>query len=298
MPRKDEKTPRGKEEHSMADRTLCIYHGGCDDGFGAAWVVRKALGERDVEFYPAGYQQEPPDVTDCRVLIVDFSYKRPVLEKMAKIAKSVTILDHHATAQRDLEDMLTTGEITGRFDMTHSGALMAWRWFYADVSSPMLLLYIEDRDLWRKNLPNNDKIIMALRSHPQKFEVWDQLMADDSLEGLRQDGEAIHRYYRTLADEAKRRARRMMLGGYYVPCVNAPHYLASEVAGELFAEAQDVEGEPPPPFAACYWINSDGETTFSLRSDGHFDVGDFAEREFGGGGHKGAAGFRVNKMVC
>ena len=25
--------------------SMCIYHGNCADGFGAAWVVRKALGD-------------------------------------------------------------------------------------------------------------------------------------------------------------------------------------------------------------------------------------------------------------
>lgn len=30
----------------MSERkTMCIYHGNCADGFGAAWVVRKALGD-------------------------------------------------------------------------------------------------------------------------------------------------------------------------------------------------------------------------------------------------------------
>lgn len=37
-------------------KPLCIYHGGCDDGFAAAWCVRKALGD-DVEFYPGVYQK-------------------------------------------------------------------------------------------------------------------------------------------------------------------------------------------------------------------------------------------------
>ena len=58
---------------------LCIYHGGCDDGFAAAWCVRAALGD-EVEFYPGVYAKEPPDATGRDVLMVDFSYKRPVLE--------------------------------------------------------------------------------------------------------------------------------------------------------------------------------------------------------------------------
>ena len=35
--------------------SMCIYHGNCADGFGAAWVVRKALGE--IDFHPGKYKQ-------------------------------------------------------------------------------------------------------------------------------------------------------------------------------------------------------------------------------------------------
>jgi hypothetical protein len=40
---------------------MCIYHGNCADGFGAAWVVRKALGE--IDFHGAKYQEPPPALT-------------------------------------------------------------------------------------------------------------------------------------------------------------------------------------------------------------------------------------------
>ena len=56
--------------------TVCIYHGNCADGFGAAWVVRKAIGE--IEFHPGTYGQPPPDVTGKDVVMVDFSYKPEV----------------------------------------------------------------------------------------------------------------------------------------------------------------------------------------------------------------------------
>jgi hypothetical protein len=52
--------------------SMCIYHGNCADGFGAAWVVRKALGE--IDFHPGKYQEPPPDVTGKDVVMVDFSY--------------------------------------------------------------------------------------------------------------------------------------------------------------------------------------------------------------------------------
>ncbi len=37
---------------------LCIYHGNCADGFGAANIVRLALNKK-VDFYPGVYQMPP-----------------------------------------------------------------------------------------------------------------------------------------------------------------------------------------------------------------------------------------------
>src|SRR5688500_6169509 len=83
-------------------RPLCIAHGSsCIDGLAAAWVVHRALGD-DVEFVYASYGQDPPDVAGRDVVIVDFSYKRPVLEAMAARARSVLVLDHHKSAAEDL----------------------------------------------------------------------------------------------------------------------------------------------------------------------------------------------------
>jgi hypothetical protein len=60
-------------------RPLIIYHGNCADGFSAAWCFWRKY--RDGADYFAGvYQQEPPDVSGRDVFLVDFSYKRAVVE--------------------------------------------------------------------------------------------------------------------------------------------------------------------------------------------------------------------------
>jgi nanoRNase/pAp phosphatase (c-di-AMP/oligoRNAs hydrolase) len=46
-----------------------------------------------------------------------------------------------------------------------------------------------------------------------------------------------------------------------------------------------------PAFAACYWDTPEGRV-FSLRSIGDFDVSEIA-KQYGGGGHKNASGFRL-----
>lgn len=89
---------------------ICIYHNNCLDGFGAAWVVRNALGD-DIEFFEGVHQQPPPDVKGLDVILVDFSYKKDVLENMLKKAASITILDHHISAEEDLSELLRTGKL-------------------------------------------------------------------------------------------------------------------------------------------------------------------------------------------
>jgi oligoribonuclease NrnB/cAMP/cGMP phosphodiesterase (DHH superfamily) len=128
---------------------LCIYHGNCQDGFGSAWAVRHALGDA-VEFYPGVYQNEPPDVTGRDVIMVDFTYKSAVVQKMASTARSILILDHHKSAAADFADFPEGIEnLTAFFDMDRSGAGMAWDHYHPGTPRPKLLDHIEDRDLWR-----------------------------------------------------------------------------------------------------------------------------------------------------
>lgn len=281
-------------------KVLCIYHGGCDDGFGAAWAVRQALGD-NVEFHAGVYQGAPPEVTGRDVVIVDFSYKRPVLEEMIGKAASLLVLDHHKTAEADLsflpqvslvwdewESLIRTyGQscIRGaQFDMSRSGAAITWDFFHPHHKRPELIEYIQDRDLWTKRLYGSDEFTAALRSYPQDFAVWDTL----SVGRLIEEGAAIQRYYRTLIAGAKQHAYRRHVGGYEVPVVNASLFMASELAGEL------AEGEP---FAAVY-AESAEYVTWSLRSrapDG-LDVSEIAKAH-GGGGHKHAAGFRTPRIA-
>lgn len=270
-------------------KTLCIYHGNCADGFGAAWVIRRWLGQQSVDFHPGVYQDPPPDVTDREVILVDFSYKRPVLLKMAETAKSITVIDHHKTAQKDLEGIEDEARERGLapvmvdFDMGHSGAMLAWRHCFADDLPPPLLYHIEDRDLWRFELPQTREIQAALFSYPYDFHIWDRLMYADTAE-LAADGAAILRAHdKNVAELVRRNQRKLNIGGYVVPCLNAPYFFTSD-AGHMMAQNA--------PFACCYWDTPEG-TVYSLRShDDGVDVSEVAAK-YGGGGHRNAAGFRL-----
>jgi len=285
---------------------LVIYHANCWDGFCAAWIARKALGE--IEAYPGYYGQSPPDVTGRVVYILDFSYPREYMRRVLGQARSVVVLDHHKTAQAALDgivdefiqrpDLIASdlkanphGQELPRvwFDMTKSGGRLAWEFFNrvdgpspSDSKSPWLVDYTEDRDLWRHALPDSENINAALRSYPLDFALWDTFHdAVGQREMFKREGEAIRRAERQIINTHVRNAKEIDLAGHRVLAVNAT-VLFSEIAGEL------AKGRP---FGACYFDRQDGKRQWSLRSDeAGLDVSAIA-KAYGGGGHVRAAGF-------
>jgi oligoribonuclease NrnB/cAMP/cGMP phosphodiesterase (DHH superfamily) len=261
--------------------TICIYHGNCPDGFGAAYAVWKRFGY-DVEYYPATHGVLPPDVTGRDVIMVDFSYKRPVLTEMLKQCKSMIVLDHHKTAQADLVTLFDP-KLMLKFDMNRSGAVIAWEHFHPNTQVPDLLYYIEDRDLWNWKFTASREILTALDTHPMKFEVWDTL----NVEELAKVGVHMVTYYNHMINDLKDRADIMKLDGHVVPVLNAPYMMASDL-GNILAKGY--------PFAVIYTVTAQG-VQYSLRSaPAGIDVSDIA-KSHGGGGHFHAAGFSTKTPI-
>lgn len=273
---------------------IIIYHANCWDGFCAAWLMRKLV--TDAELFPAHYATDPPDCAGREVFIVDFSYKRPVMEKILTEASRVTVLDHHKTAEAELaglQEQFPGSDI--RFSSTQSGSTMAFDYIsgrmriaHAHYGSWWTLArYTEDRDLWRHELPESQEFNAGLRSFPLDCETWDGISR--SLESLGpgvliQDGKAILRYQKTVIDGHVKHAVMGSIAGWNVPMVNATT-LFSEIAGEI------AKGRS---FGACYFDRHDGKRQFSLRSTPEgIDVSEVAKL-FGGGGHKHAAGFELS----
>lgn len=289
------------------DADLCIWHGNCQDGFGAALAVK--LRFPTVALHPAVYGDPPPDVTGKHVVVVDFSYPLETLQKMAAVAKSVLVIDHHKTAQHDLAMLPHAGldetdpwrefqrEIGGycrraglphlaaHFNLNRSGARLAWEFFHATKQVPRMIQHIEDRDLWRFAMEGTREYAANLFSHPYDFEVWMELLRETqeplTYRAMLAQGAAIERkHHKDIAELLLVTSRPMIIGGHRVLAANMPYTMASDAAGKL------AEGLP---FGATYYDTAT-RRVFSLRSRGDFDVSQVA-KSYGGGGHKNAAGF-------
>lgn len=268
------------------ENILCIYHSNCADGFSAAWALRRYY--PNAEFHAGVYQEPPPDCTGKHVYLVDFSYKREVLEKIIEQADLVTILDHHESARDDLIELMSAKKIKGVFDMKRSGAMITWNWFFPREDPPQVLNHVQDRDLWTFELEGTREIQAAVFSYEYTWENWDRLMGMDrgDIKVLRLMGEAIERkHFKDIRELMEKCRKVMLIDGYHVMAYNLPYTMSSDV-GHISVK------EKSAPFGVCYW-DTLTHREFSLRStDKNPSVKDIAIK-FGGGGHRNAAGFKV-----
>lgn len=278
----------------MSD-VVVLYHAACADGFGAAYAAWTVLGD-DPIYLPVQYGQLPPDEASGsrRLYILDFSYDREtLLGLVGSNDLGVTVIDHHKTAREALDGLDEPG-LEIRFNLEKSGAVLAWEYFHLSDPVPDLLRFVQDRDLWRWELPLSREASAALGSLPRDFETWDawRIALDhpgsEAAQRFFQLGVAILDDHRIRVEHLASKAHWVEIAGHRVPAVNSPIF-QSEIGERL------CELHPDAPFAAVFSCPDQGSEVWSLRSRGGFDVSSVA-KALGGGGHSAAAGFhRIRK---
>ena len=269
---------------------IVYYHKGCMDGLGAAYAVWADQGDEDTVYIPIAYT-DSIDVpkAQCVVTFVDFCPKRVQLETLLAISlvSRVQIIDHHVSAERELEG-LTHPKLIKIIDQTKSGATLAWEVIHGG-EPPWLLRHIEDRDLWKFKFEESRPLHAALSGRDWTFAQLHELVQGGrgALAKLSVVGRALlAKHQKDVSDVAAACMRPMRIVGYDVQACSAPFTMASDVGHLMLARGFN------DPFAAVYWDTAT-HRTFSLRSlDGAVDVSIVAEK-FGGGGHPRAAGFSV-----
>lgn len=258
-----------------------LYHNDAD-GFGAAYAAWTKFGNT-ATYIAVQYSEPVPEIPEgtTQLFIVDFSYDRATCEALAE-KYAVVILDHHKTAQAALE-----GLDYAIFDMTKSGCRLAWEYFWPeDTEIPSLLQYVEDRDLWRWELPYSEEVNLFIATLEFDFMRWEQIVRLRDMLVPRERGAAIKSFRDGQIKSAMKNVRRMWFDvngeRYVVPVANAAENI-SEIGNEM------CKAYPDMPFSVSY-CDRLGCRSWSLRSIGEFDVSAVA-KALGGGGHRNAAGF-------
>jgi len=282
----------GSAAATLARVRTCYYHAGCPDGFGAAYSAWRAWGSRG-RLVARGHD-DPFDALAHEgdlVVFADISLPNAQLRDLAEVADEVVVLDHHWSARQQFEsDPQLPIFLAGRghrvvFDLEHSGAVLAWRYFHPDEPEPDLLRYVEDQDLWAWKRPDSLAVNVAIGSYARELEVWDELVRRPWQE-LAREGEPILRAMRTDVERALRFAHPLRVGRVQMEAVNSLHHRSH--IGHALAERAAFGAR----VGAVYRLVG-ARVDVSLYSIGDFEVASLASR-YGGGGHRNAAGFSVS----
>lgn len=323
-----------------AQHVLIAYHANCMDGLTAALVMGKAceavgLPAECITYLPVEYTPESvaklvERVNDYPyefVYILDFSVCSSVLAEIAVNCAQVFLLDHHKTAferyfpEEEIKpdsvcEYISEG-VYIKLDNGQSGAGLT----LSEVSEPVklpdaihkLVSYVQDRDLWKHELPHTKEINAWLSNavdiaigilRDTKTGKVKPAVVLSSFEFLANDlyideAHVVKDGAEILADKAQQianlcKACRLYAvvhtntGFYSLPYVELPDTqakLTSEV-GHLLAKDYTTCGIG----IVVIKDNEAGNYKVSLRSIGEVDVSATAKM-YGGGGHKNAAGY-------
>lgn len=273
------------------DVNCVISHKNCPDGWGAAWAAWKLLGDK-AEYHFLAHGEEPPDVSNKNVLMVDFAFSDPsVMNKMIDDANDFLLLDHHKTAQESLDGKINCKYV---FDMNKSGAMLSWKFFHPETNVPPMILYIQDRDLWKWKLPDARKYLASFDSYIHSFEQLDDIN-NSSTENMILEGVAICRFQQVLVHDSVKSSIESFLhcpdGSLIkVRVVNNP-------VKELVSDIANILSDENFIGAAWWYSHDNGKIRVSLRSIGDIDVAAIAQKFPGGGGHKNASGFEYDGNI-
>lgn len=273
--------PEATELLGSNNMNYVLYHANCPDGFWAAYAAWRALGE-NAQYIPVSYGQPFPKIEKGGFLyLVDFSYDRATLLDLMN-DYNVTVLDHHKTAQKELDGLSKC-----YFNLEKSGAVMTWEYFH-NTPVPELIKYVQDRDLWQWKLPNSREVNAALTLQPKDFENNTRLL-NYPIDFYVNTGKIVLSTHRLMIEKLVEQAFTYQIGNYTIPVVNST-VLQSELGEALLAKY------PEAPFVGIFNHPKNlTERNWSLRSRQDFDCGVFA-KQYGGGGHPGAAGF-IEKLT-
>jgi len=277
-----------KTQRKLTKNMVVLYHNDCTDGFSAAWVAWRKFGSK------ADYIGIDPGSVPIRglrnkeIYMVDVMYPGQYLKKLIKDNKKFIVIDHHVSNQKAFESVKN-----GLFDIKHSGAVLAWKYFYPKKEIPKLLKHVEDMDLWKFKIPRTKEIFAYLNMVEFNFKEWDIISKNIEKKTMFNEyikmGTILLEYEDKIIERIiSNHAQLVKFFGHKTYIVNSPVF-NSQIANTLYKKL--------PPMGIVWVQNNDGSVHVSLRSDGTVDVSKLAAKFKNGGGHKQSAGFSVESLA-
>lgn len=288
-----------------------IYHVNCSDGIAAKWAVTHCTNDDACCIGIEAGTSNTLDLsqfTDKNVIFVDVSPDEHTFNEIIKIARYVTIIDHHDGSKTLFSNMLDCHDEILEYQQDnfyiyinnkYSACQLAWDIFMS-IKRPWFINYIADRDLWKWKMESSKDINMAMYNEKLICDSgFRQMLCYETkqIKELAVKGAIINKPHN---DEVERicstaSPRKTLIDDveYNVWLVTCTNFFKSDVGNKLCNTPLETDLMPDfsiiwqkDPSANNIWISLRGNNKVDLVAiSKHFDSK--------GGGHFNASGFTL-----
>ncbi len=303
-------------------KTICIYHRKDLDGWMSAAIVKHWHEGRDsyedgskdsLDYFGYHYGDPIPDLSEYdMVIMVDVSFPKKEMRKIySRLNYNFIWLDHHVSAIKENSPVPYAG-----LTYTHKAACeITWEYLFPNDKMPEIVRLLGRYDCFgHKGTDEEQKVLefqygaRSVINDYEKAYKWliDSIGFYNYKDGVQSPEKKIWEMggyvYQYLCVEAKQIYNNGFEIKFGVPaklndpniykegcfiCINRERFNPINFGIDYHKDGYDG--------AACFWYQND-MWEFSLYNDnGQVDVSKIAKR-YGGGGHKGAAGFIINDL--
>lgn len=271
--------------------TTCIYHSRDLDGWMSAAIVK--LYYQTIKLIGWDYGQPLPELDiNSHVVMVDISLPKGAMVEIS-LVNGLTWIDHHISA---INEMGGVRNLWGGIQAIDRAACeLTWEYLFPKVKMPEIVRLLGRYDCFgHKGTDEEKKVLIfqyaaraSLRNPEECFKALHEV-TDAHIEGWLNIGEGIYSYLCTEARQKYDKRFDIIIDGFKFGCVNDWRLNPINFGIEYHNDGYDG--------FACFWYEN-GQFSYSLYNDnGLVDCSVLAKNK-GGGGHKGASGFRTTKIL-
>lgn len=222
-----------------------------------------------------------------QVVIVDFSFSREDFDKILARTANIVWIDHHKSSIEKYADI--ADKILGLRSTEKAGCVLTWEFYHGSGNIPYIVERIGDYDTWQFKFRETRVLHLGLQTvetNPENrnWEEWlDDCESDWGVEvySLIDDGAAVKKFLDIKHEE------KIQSTGFYAKFEGLRAVCINERTNSDMFDSVD-----PDTYDVMIPFVFDGRKySFSVYSKRpEVDCAKLAEK-YGGGGHKGAAGF-------
>ena len=275
---------------------ICIFHSKDFDGVCSAAIVRKKYPDVTLIGMDYGKNDGPEVISNldegAEIIMVDFCLEP--FDRMIELCHKHTLtwIDHHISAIKEHEK--SGIEIAGARDSKLAGCELTWQHVFPDEEMPTGVKLLGRYDVWDKaSDPRIDPFQMGMKSKyalDPTAKYWDKVIEsnDEFINQTCEDGKKIQTYHKIIdAEYTSNCAFEVEFDGYTCLAVNI--YPKSHQIFESVPQYDKYD-----VMLAFGWAKNVWKISLYTEKD-NIDCSVIAQK-YGGGGHKKAAGFRIDNL--